>query len=102
SGFYTFIGLTDTISQYENYNFYFLFLLPLLRIALILASSVFVARALSLYSFGKAISIVGSLCMTLICALVSLLFRFNYQFLAILVTGVFSAGVGCLFFFLDG
>ncbi|RKX78658.1 MAG: hypothetical protein DRP87_05690 [Spirochaetes bacterium] len=100
SGFYTLISPAELLIYYGKYNIYILFLIPFLRIALILYVSVTAGKAFYVEGWGRYLLFLSVIIFPAITAAVSLLYRLNYILSAVSLTAFLVVGSVTLFYFL--
>lgn len=92
AGFYTLAGVVDTIDYFGSYNLYVLFLLPVLRIGLLFATTLLLTLMLDAFQFFKAPFLVGALALSCVPGITALLFYRNFILVSIVITVLFLGG----------
>jgi hypothetical protein len=92
AGFYTLAGVVDTIDYFGSYNLYVLFLLPVLRIGLLFATTLLLKLMLDAFQFLKVPFLIGAPALSCIPGIIALLFYRNFTLLSIVITVLFFGG----------
>jgi hypothetical protein len=99
SGFFTLVAFVDFIEYSKRFDFFILFLLPLLRISTILAVTIFLIQFINNTSYLRFAFLSGLILLPFILNLITVLFLGKLIFFAIILTLIIFGGALFLFYF---
>lgn len=97
TGFYALSGIVDTIDYFGSYNLFVLFLLPILRISLLFATTLLLTLMLDAFQFLKAPFLIGALALSCIPGVSALFYYRNVTLVSIVITALFLGGAVAAF-----
>jgi len=99
SGFFTFVSIVDFFVHFGEFDFYTLFLLPIVRLFSIIGLSLIMERFLDEVSYMRIIYGASMIIIPVAGAFVSMTYTSNLGLLAFLIAMVFLACSGALYYF---
>jgi hypothetical protein len=99
TGFYTFTGLIDVVEFFGWYDSYILFMLPVLRVAIVLCTTLLLYLMLSMFRLLKIPFLLGAGAVVMVTALVPFFYYRSFFVVSVLLTAIlFVTKIGLLVF----